>query len=504
MAKKKKTNEKTDIIKSANSLVDQKWLYNPVAYSQISGDFTMLQQRVLAGILEKMQEKILRSINDKKENELFPSLFSEEEMTGDSTEIEISASYFGISAEHYSYLEEALTDLANIRIGFPKAYKDKMNYVIAPLFARLELPTGEKQKRTGKIKVVMLNQNLQDFFSMDKGYTEYLARITRISKKVRTPRIYIFLSSFQDLGHKKVAYDDFCKFLGIDDQTARLDRLNKINQQLKDEKISKAEAEELLKKLAKWENPFHKFNKVRSQILEPAKLELDTFSDKDEIDITFEYEPLYENVSKRGNPSHLLFTIIKKRLAIEHDREQALKRQRHTLVNYLIERYRDINVFDLRELVQLVSDEDFEDFKDWCYNDVNSVVERKQPDFVGEYVSTMIENWIKERRKKHRVKEQKENLFTPEPEGVADTIQLGEGADQWQQLLDSYDGEYKDLIDRAEFMGLINGVFYVGVSLEDNKLWEENFKNMDKFYQSARKLLSISRYQSPVVREVKK
>ena len=26
---------------------------------------------------------------------------------------------------------------------------------------------------------------------------------------------------------------------------------------------------------------------------------------------TFEYEPLYENVSKRGNPSHLLFTIIK-------------------------------------------------------------------------------------------------------------------------------------------------------------------------------------------------
>lgn len=412
----------TEVISPENVTINNKWLYNPVAYSQMSGDFTMLQQRILAGILEKMQEKVLRSINDKKEGQLFPSLFSEEEMRGTATEIDIDASYFGITPEHYPYLEEALKDLANIRIGFPKAEKDKLNYVIAPLFARLEIPMGEK-RRMGKVKVVMLNKNLQDFFSMDKGYTEYLARITRISKKVRTPRIYIFLSSFQDRGHKKVLYEDFCRFLGIDDETARADRLNKINQLLKDGKITKREANVRLEALAKWENPFKKFNKVKSQILEPAKIELDTFSDNDEIDITFMYEPLYENVSKRGNPSHILFTIIKKRLALEHDRDQAFKRQRHTLVSTLCDRYRDIKAFDLRDAIKDVDIADFDDFKSFCYTDIARAVEKNQPDIVGAYVLTMIDNWIAERKKKNVEIDQSESLFDDDPLTDADRRQ---------------------------------------------------------------------------------
>ena len=234
-----------------------------------------------------------------------------------------------------------------------------------------------------------------------------MARITRISKKVRTPRIYQFLSSFQNIGRKKVMYDDFCKFLGIDDETARADRLNKINQQLKDKEITQKEANEKLEALAKWENPFRKFNKVKSQILEPAKLELDTFTapdvnPSDEIDFTFEYEPLYEGVSKRGNPSHLQFTIIKMRLALEHQHEQDMKRQRYALISNMCERYRDIKIYDLREIIKEVQDDDFDDFKDFVYIDVAKVIEKKQPDNAGAYALTMIENWIKDRKRKQQ------------------------------------------------------------------------------------------------------
>lgn len=499
MAKKKDTEGKPS---QENSIIrdlrEQKWLYNPVIYSQISGDFTMLQQRVLAGILEKMQEKILRSINEKQENERFPSLFSEEEMNGDSTVIEIAPSYFGISPEHYDYLEEALKDLSSIRIGYPRPQKDKMNYVIAPLFSRLEIPMGAN-RRTGKVRVVMLNENLQDFFSMDKGYTEYLSRITKISKKVRTPRIYIFLSTYQDYGKKKVLYEDFCKFLGIDDETAREDRLTKINELRKEGKITQKEANERLEALAKWENPFRKWNKVKSQILDPAKLELDTFSENEEIDITFDYEPLYEGDKKRGNPSHILFTIIKKRLAIVHEEEKRISRTRHQFVKTMCERYRDLRGYELRAFVADVPDDLLKDFIYYAYHDIKQIIERQQPDNQAAYIMTLLANWLKQ--KKHVTAVMPEELFTDDDtETQQPDFRPGDAAEQWAQLLNEYDGPAKSLLMQARYLGLYNGAFYVELTKENFLQWDEKDDILQPVYKKIRELLGLSKYGPAIVR----
>lgn len=490
MAKKK-----TEIIKAEDAQTEDKWLYSPVNYSQIGGNFSMLQQRILAGVLEQVQENVLRSINEKEKDQQFPSLFTEDEMRGETMELFIDPTYFGISPEHYDYLEEALSDLANIRIAFPKPSKDKLNYVIAPLFARLEIPRG-KQRRKGKVRVVMLNENINDFMSMDKGYTLYMARITRISKKVRTPRIYQFLSSFQNIGRKKVAYDDFCKFLGIDDETARADRLNKINQQLKDKEITQKEANEKLEALAKWENPFRKFNKVRSQILEPAKIELDTFTapdvnPSDEIDFTFEYEPLYENVSKRGNPSHLQFIIIKKRLALAHQHEQDIKRQRYSLINTIVERYRDIKTYDLREIIKEVADEDFDDFKDFVYIDVAKVIEKKQPDNPGAYALTMIENWLKDRQKKKQ-KDLSGDLFEHVEPTTAEkpTIENGVGTEEWGRLSKEF-----EVLQQVKYLGLYNGAFCIDATDEQWQLID-----CEEIMAAAREVLGLSRFAPGIIK----
>lgn len=496
MAKKKKNEEQEQ---QETGLLPKEWLYNPVVYSQISGDFSLLQQRILAGVLDEMQGKILRSINEKEDGKQFPSLFSDAEMMGDSTTIEISPKKFGIIPEHYDYLEEALRDLANKRIGFPKAYKDKMNYVVAPLFARLELPMGNS-RRTGKVKVVMLNENICDFLSMDKGYTEYLSRITQISKKVRTPRIYTFLASFKDAGHKKVDYKDFCKFLGIDDETARADRLNKINEQLKNKEITQKEANERLEALTKWENPFHKWNKVQSQILEPAKLELDTFSDNDQIDITFEYEPLYEEGKKRGNPSHIQFTIIKKRLALEHDAEKRISRQRHLWVRTMCDWCRDFRAYDLRELVARIQDGELDEFMSYCFHDVRDAVERKQPDNVMAYATTMMENYIRDiERKRGAIRlpeQQSEDLFVrDEPDYIP-----GEASDKWQQLVSDTTGPVRSLLQRARYNGLRNGQFYVTINKEDARLWSG--QTMEPVYEKARQLLDLPKLAPAIVKDI--
>ena len=449
-----------------HGVMPREWLLNPVVFSQISGDFTILQQRIMAGVLYEMQDKILRSINEKEEGKQFPSLFSDAEMMGDSTTIEISPRKLGIIPEHYDYLEESLKDLANKRIGFPKAYKDKMNFVVAPLFARLEIPMGVN-RRTGKVKVVMLNENIRDFLSMDKGYTEYLARITLLSKKVRTPRIYSFLASFKDAGHKKVDYKDFCKFLGIDDETARADRLNKINMQLKNGEITQKEANERLEALTKWENPFRKWNKVQSQILDPTKLELDTFSDNDQIDITFEYEALHEDGKKRGNPSHIQFTVIKKRLALEHDAEKRVSRQRHLWVRTMCDWCRDFRAYELREMIVRVRDEELDDFVNYCYRDVRDAVEHKQPDNVAAYAMTMMENYVKNIERKRDAIRQTEQQPADMFEVKEPIYDVGAGREQWEQLLTDYDGGLSDLLRRTAYLGLSYGMFYVQMSARD-------------------------------------
>ena len=52
------------------------WLYNPVVYTQISGDFTLMQQRVFIGVVEKLQDRILDSITEQKRTKQWPMLFS--------------------------------------------------------------------------------------------------------------------------------------------------------------------------------------------------------------------------------------------------------------------------------------------------------------------------------------------------------------------------------------------------------------------------------------------
>ena len=47
--------KRLSLLESSNvifaDLRESKWLYNPLVYSQISGDFTLMQQRILLGIV---------------------------------------------------------------------------------------------------------------------------------------------------------------------------------------------------------------------------------------------------------------------------------------------------------------------------------------------------------------------------------------------------------------------------------------------------------------------
>ena len=379
--------------KKTTDLIPKEWLYNPVVYSQISGDFSLMQQRVLVGILERLQERIKKGISYQKQLRIWPSLFEDEELN-DNIVLEIDPRSLGVIPANYEYLQDALKALMKIQIGFPKKGKTKTRYVVAPLFARAEMPYY-KDRKSGKIRIVMLKENVQDFFNLSMGYTIHLAKVAQLCQKKRTPRIYIFLSHCKDQGQKEVDYDDFCKFLGIDEDTAKLDMITRLDEQVKKNEITKKERTE---RIEKWENPYRKFSKVKSLILEPSRKELDEFVRLGEIDFTFTYEPIYDQGRARGNPSKILFTIVKGDLAIDFDKEKKRRESNRYFVEKMVAWCPDMKADDIRFMVEDVAIDDQEDFKTFCYGELRNKVEHKQPDDVASYATTLMEEWMKNRR----------------------------------------------------------------------------------------------------------
>ena len=364
-------NEETNNIQQP-TIIPQEWLYNPVVYSQISGDFSLMQQRVLAGVLGQMQDRILYTINEKEKCKRFPTLFPVEDMQ-EVLEIDIDPRMLGVTPDHYGDLEDALCGLSKLTMAFPKYDKGEVRYVIAPLFGRIEMPRGEV-RRTGKVRIKMLRENVEDFFSLAHGYTVHLARITQICKKKRTPRIYIFLSSFRDIGHKEVEYQVLMKFLGVDQQTFEQDNAA-MGRHVK-------------------ENPFRKYNKVRAQILEPSKQEMDAFMASGDIDFSFCYEPLYKTGRLRGNPTHIRFTIVKGVLAFERDELTTWRRKVMAFASTMCEWCPDLRRQELLDLCGRVPKSELEHFLNYGYKEVRGMVEKRQPDDVAAYAMQLLSQQI--------------------------------------------------------------------------------------------------------------
>ena len=275
MAKKNKDDKMQALIKSDNAIIrelrDQKWIYNPKVFAQVAGDFSLMHQRVLLGVLEKLQDRIAYSASEHQKNQqLWLPLFSPDEMNT-SVDFEIDPRDIGVTPGHYPELAQALSDLIGLKMGWPKRKGNKTVYQFVSFFSRLEMPMTESGWRTGKIRVKMDKENVNDFLSMERGYTDHIAKIAQFSKKQRTPRLYIYLSTFKYKKRDEVEYPELCEFLGIDD----------------DSYVESHKAEN--PNVKPTDNPFHKFSKVKKLILDPSKQEMDKFSAEKKIDFTFTY-----------------------------------------------------------------------------------------------------------------------------------------------------------------------------------------------------------------------
>lgn len=279
-----------------NQLIQQlegsDYIKNPLVYSQIRGDFSLLQTNVLVAIAATMQDRI----NSKFQGGKLGPLFTKEELSHGKITFEVPLNSLGVKTKEYASVHESCKALTKLDMTY--TYTDlasgERRTKTSVIFTDVDVPTYTtstgQQRRVGNIKIDMNASVAEQIFNTSSAYVEHLEGIVKLCRSPRTPRLYVYLSAWKQQRYCTFNYLALKEFLGI--VTYSKDR----------QKI-------LQDKCTTWA-VFHR------DVLDPAKRELKRLADQGKVDFSFDYEPVYHNGRTRGNPDSVRFMLYPSCVAV--------------------------------------------------------------------------------------------------------------------------------------------------------------------------------------------
>lgn len=378
MAKKKgpaivsRTNE---LVQQFSGSRDLDFILNPVSYTQIRGNFSLVQTNLMIAIIAQLQDRIREQLSMGEGT----FLFKPEDLSGNLLHFEIPLKELGISPKKYGELEAACEALLHVDMSYKRydEYERQWYDVKQNIFHRIEFPTAELnaegervayksgQRRKGFIKIDMVDESAREILNLRKGYTRHLKGITQLCRSPRTPRLYIYLSAWRKIGSCTVNYIDLKEFFGV--LTFSKDR----------------------KRIT--ENRYVKYGAFHRDVLDPVLKEMKKLSDEGKVEFCFEYEPVYPHGVSRGDPDSIRFTLIEGKMGQAQLHENYLGKMRATLIT----RYH-LQPMEWAKLEDLIYDG--LDLKPQLAR-IDKLVEEKQPDNVHAYVTEVLYRWLLEQQK---------------------------------------------------------------------------------------------------------
>ena len=257
------------------------YINTPYSFAELGANLSIFPQRIMWKISEKLQDYVhnyyetLEKGSSNKKRMLWNS-------DSDIPSISIDFMSLNILTSNYIQFEKVIDALRITSIDVPM-YENGLVMKSYPIFSNVEVPVVNVKKisranypnfrRVGVIKLIFNKEIIHKVFDMRKGYIKHLANIVDVCSKKNTPRIYLLLKRMQSPLGNIIQYKDLKKFVGAEDS------------------------------YPKWANFCQK-------VLNVAKKELDELAIRGETDVTFDYEPVYRNISrKRGNPECVRFVI---------------------------------------------------------------------------------------------------------------------------------------------------------------------------------------------------
>lgn len=119
MAKKKgpaivsKTNE---LVQSISQNNDIDFIMNPITYTQIRGNFSLVQTNLMIAIIAQLQDRIKEQLSVDN----MATLFKPEDLSGNLLNFEIPLKELGISPKKYGELETACEALLHVDMSYKR------------------------------------------------------------------------------------------------------------------------------------------------------------------------------------------------------------------------------------------------------------------------------------------------------------------------------------------------------------------------------------------------
>lgn len=378
MVKKKgpaMVSKSNELVQTIANNHDLDFILNPVSYTQIRGNFSLVQTNLMIAIIAQLQDRIREQLSMGEST----FLFKPEDLAGNLLNFEIPLRDLGISPKKYDELEAACEALLHVDMSYKRydEYERIEYYVKQNMFHKIEFPkaeinaAGEKvaykggQRRKGVIKISMVDESAREVLNLRKGYTRHLKGITSLCRSPRTPRLYIYLSAWRKIGECTVNYIDLKEFFGV--LTFSKDR----------------------KRIT--ENKYVKYGAFHRDVLDPVLKEMKKLSDEGKVEFCFEYEPIYPHGISRGDPDGIHFTLIEGKMGQAQLHESFLGKMRATLIT----RY-GLQPMEWTKLEDLIYDG--LDLKPELAR-IDKLVEEKQPDNVHAYVTEVLYRWLLENQK---------------------------------------------------------------------------------------------------------
>ena len=283
MARKSRKAEqlKQEIISSVPA-EQRKMITQPITFTYLNGEMSMMQTRIQTTIMEKLQGKIKKALERKSKEGLIGDLFDSEDYKPISPDdrsryltFKVAYSELGIEPQHYNDVDTAAKSMQSI--VYEKEVEGKMRYTVA--FPVVDIDKDVPGKRRQNIYLHMTETTAKDLFRITP-YHRYLKDAIFLFSSNYAGRIYLLINANKQLGTWVISYE----------------KLRKILLTTYDKETKKATVDK-----------YRDINDFKKRVLEPARREI--FEAADRIDCTFEYEFIYPPGKKRGTPESIAFHI---------------------------------------------------------------------------------------------------------------------------------------------------------------------------------------------------
>lgn len=320
--KDKKKESKSRQPKVYITLEGKSGIIQPRTMTMMRNQYTMVQNKIVAVIVEKFQDiiheiftgknrnKNLQSIPIDKMKELAPFLTEKRTLSIDDAsrgdlEFEVEIADFGLPKDQYKELKDALKAMTHIGVEIPMVGENGRQYEFYGNLFSVVVPKKRESYKT-KIKFNMDFPVAVQLFNARMGYDKMFSEVIKNNtRSLCAQRMYLFISSWRNKKNQTLTFKqtEFRKDIG-------------------------------------YANSYPTYNRLRENVLEPARKELKQLADDGFCDLYFEYSKGYAvKGRKTGEPDYVKLVVYETPTFITSENEKIVeylsKQEQFTFMNIL-------------------------------------------------------------------------------------------------------------------------------------------------------------------------